>query len=182
MSVMTGIALSLCLGVSKRTTVRSCQRQSRRSECKTETRRFRSDSEYVARIALGLLQGERQLNNEGDADLWDEFVTGVRLTATRQLSFVWIKGHATRIHIDREITTTLDNGGNDAADALASAAAAHHAAPQAQIEAATKRHRVDLATAALLLQRRDVLCSMSEADPDSHWFFEQLTGKICIKF
>ena len=37
---------------------------------------IRSDSEYV-RVAAGLLQGERQLNNEGNADLWDEFVTEV---------------------------------------------------------------------------------------------------------
>ena len=99
---------------------------------------------------------------------WDQFVTELRLKAARKLSFVWIKGHATKFHIDREITTTLDKRGNDAADALASAAAAHHAAPQTLIEAATKRQRVALTThisvADLLLQRRDVLCSMSEVD------------------
>ena len=54
-----------------------------------------SDSEYVVRIVTGLLQGERQLNNEGDEDLWDEFVTELRLKDTRQLNFVWIKGHTT---------------------------------------------------------------------------------------
>ena len=37
---------------------------------------IRSDSEYVVHIATGLLQGERQLNNEGIADLWDEFFGG----------------------------------------------------------------------------------------------------------
>ena len=60
------------------------------------------------RSAAGRLQGERQLNNEGGADLWDEFVTELRLKATPQLNFVWIKGHATQIHTDRETTTTLD--------------------------------------------------------------------------
>ena len=32
-----------------------------------------SDSEYVVRIAIGLVQGERQLNTEGNADLWAFF-------------------------------------------------------------------------------------------------------------
>ena len=59
-----------------------------------------SDSEYVVRVAVGLLQGERQFNNECDADLWDEFVTELRLKATRQLD-VWVKGHATKVHIGR---------------------------------------------------------------------------------
>ena len=68
---------------------------------------IKSDSESVVRIAAGLLQGERQLNNESNADLWDEFLTELRLKTTRQLDFVWIKGHATKFHIDREITTTL---------------------------------------------------------------------------
>ena len=92
----------------------------------------------------------------------------LRLKATRQLSFLWIKGHATKNHIDREIPTTLDKRGNEAADVLASAAAAHHAASQALIEAARKRRRVALTThifVADLLQRRDVLRSMSEVDP-----------------
>ena len=59
---------------------------------------------------------------------------------------MWVKGCATKVHIDREITTTLDKGGNDAAHALASAAEAHHAAPQAPSEAATKRHLPALST------------------------------------
>ena len=114
--------------------------------------------DYVVRIATGLLEGEIHLKNEGDADLWDEIATKLKLKSTRQLSFAWFKRHATKIHIDREITTTLAKGGTDAVDALASAAAAHHAAPQALIEAATKRQRVALSThifvADLLLQQR----------------------------
>ena len=59
---------------------------------------------------------------------------------------MWIKGHATKVHIDRPITTTLNKGGNDAADALASAAAAHHAVPHALTEAAIGRLRTAMVT------------------------------------
>ena len=45
---------------------------------------------------------------EGNGDLWDEFVTELRLRTTRHLDFVWVKGYPTKVHIDREITTTLD--------------------------------------------------------------------------
>ena len=83
-----------------------------RCKCKTETLR----SGLIASIATGLLQGDRQLNNEGDAGLWDEFVMELRLKATPR-----VKGHATKVHIDREITTTLERGRNGGADALASA-------------------------------------------------------------
>ena len=48
-------------------------------------------------------------------------------------------------------------------------AAAHNASPQALNETATKRQRVAFSTqmsvADLLLQRRDILRSMSEVDP-----------------
>ena len=60
----------------------------------------------------------------------------------------------------------MSKGWNDVADALASAAAAHHAAPQALTEAATKRQRVALSThmvVADLLFKRDILLLMSEA-------------------
>ena len=59
---------------------------------------------------------------------------------------MWVKGHATKAHIDRQVTTTLNKGGNDAADALASAAAAHHAAPQTLTDAACERKRTALIT------------------------------------
>ena len=88
---------------------------------------IRTDSEYVVRIATSRIRGETQRCNEENADLWNEFETVLRLNDTRRLEFVWVKGHATRAHIDRQVTTTLNKGGNDAADALASAAAAHHA-------------------------------------------------------
>ena len=74
------------------------------------------------------------------------------MKTTRRLYFVWVEGHATKVHIDREITTTLDKQGNDAADALASAAAAPHEAPQALAEAATKRQRVAVSTHVLVVE------------------------------
>ena len=83
----------------------------------------------------------------------------MRANATSRLDFVWVKGHAKKLHIDQHITTSLKKGGNDAADALASAAAAHHAAPQALAEAAFERQRTTLVThsfAAELLVRRRV--------------------------
>ena len=83
---------------------------------------------------LDSLQGERQLNNEGNADLWDEFVTELRLKTMRQ-----------------EFTSTgrslpLWTKGDMMLQTATSAAAAHHAAPQALAGAATKRQRVALST------------------------------------
>ena len=100
----------------------------------------RSDSEYVVRIATSRVRGETQKCNEKNADLWNEFENVLKINDTR-LEFVWVKGHATRAHIDRQVTTTLNKGGNDAADALASAAAAHHAAPRTLTGAAYERQR-----------------------------------------
>ena len=98
---------------------------------------IRSDSEYVVRIATSHTRGLTQTCYEGNADLWDEFGTGLRRKTTRSFDFVWVRGHATKLHICRQITT-LNKGGNDTADALASAAAAHHVAPQALTEAAIR--------------------------------------------
>ena len=56
---------------------------------------------------------------------------------------------------------TLDKGGNDAADALASAAAAHHSAPKALTDAAFERQRAALIARSfaseLLFRRRAAL-------------------------
>ena len=118
---------------------------------------IRSDSEYVVRIATSRTCREMQRDNEGNTDLWDEFETKLRLDATRRLDFVCVTGHAKKLHIGRHITTSLNKGGNDAADALASAAASHHAAPQALTEAAIERQRTALLThsfaAELLFQK-----------------------------
>ena len=116
-----------------------------------------SDSEYVVRIATSRTRGETQKCNEQNADLWNEFETVLRLNDTRRLEFVWVKGHATKAHIDQQVTTTLNKGGDDAADALAFVAAAHHAAPRTLIDAAYERQRTALIThsfASVLLFRR----------------------------
>ena len=64
--------------------------------------------------------------------------------------------------------TSLNKGGNEAADALASAAAAHHAAPQAWTEAAIDRQRTAWVAhsfaAELLFRRRVALLALHEAD------------------
>ena len=118
------IAPSPCLGVSRRTIVQNCWLSSLRCKCMMGISRSDRDSEYVVRIATSRASGETQKGNEGNADLWEEFETVLRRNTTRRLGFVWVKGHATKVHIDRQITTSLHKGGNDAADALASAAAA----------------------------------------------------------
>ena len=91
----------------------------------------------------------------------------LKIIDTRRLEFVWVKGHVTKFHIDRHVTTTLNKGGNDAADALASAAA-QHAAPQTLTDADYERQRTALTThsfaSELLFRRRAALLALHEAD------------------
>ena len=126
---------------------------------------IRSDSDYAVRIATRRTRGETQKRNEGNAD---EFGTALRFKATRRLDTAWVKGHATKLHIDLQITTTLDKGGNDASNSLASAAAAHHVAPQALTEVAIGRQRTAMVThsfaSELLFRRRVALLALHEAD------------------
>ena len=129
---------------------------------------IRSDSEYVVRTANSRMRGEAQKGYVENSDLWKEFVTAMRYYGTRQLKFTWVKGHATMTHINRRITTSLDKGGNDAADALASAAAAHHSAPKTLTDAALERQRTALVThcfaSELLFRRRVALLALHGAD------------------
>ena len=62
---------------------------------------IRSDREYVVRIATSRTRRETQKDHEGNTDLWDEFETKPRLHATRRLDFMWVKGHAKKLHIAR---------------------------------------------------------------------------------
>ena len=127
---------------------------------------IRSDSEYVVRIATSRTRAETQRSNEGNADLWEEFETLLRRNTTRRLGF-GSKDMRQKVHIDRQITTSLNNGGNDAADALASAAAAPHAAPQTLTEAAIDRQRTARDThsfaAELLFRKRVASLALHEA-------------------
>ena len=77
-------------------------------------------------------------------DLWGELAQEL-YRRRGQVAVIWVKGHAEQIHIDRGITTALDKCGNDSADALASAAAASHAAPHLLLQAATRRKQHALA-------------------------------------
>ena len=101
---------------------------------------------------------------------WNEFETLLTLNDTRRLEFVWVKGYATKVRIDRQVTTTLDKGGNDAADALASAAAAHHAAPQTLTDVACEWQRIALLTHSFasellfIFRWRAALFALHEAD------------------
>ena len=70
----------------------------------------------------------------------------------------------TNIHIDRGINSTLDKGGSDAADSVASSGAAHYTAPQALTEAATRDSDWLSPLTSLLQKLREVLLAMREAD------------------
>ena len=80
---------------------------------------------------------------------------------------MWVQGRAKKLH-DRQINSSLNRSGYDAAVALASAAAAHHAAPQALTEAAIDRERTAWVThsfaAELIFRRRVALSALHEAD------------------
>ena len=129
--VMTGIALSCLPG---------CEQTNNRAELlaaiaamrvQDGSLEIRSDSEYVVRVAAG---PERQLNNGAETE--DHATSRLRLG---------YKACDKSSH-QQESHSTLDKGRNDVADSLASAAAAHHAAPQALTEAATQRQLVALST------------------------------------
>ena len=144
---------------------------------------IRSDSDYVVRAANCRMRGEIQRSNLENSDLWKEFDTALSFYGTRQVKFTWVKGHATMVHINRRITTTLDKGGNDAGDAL-----------EVLTDAALVRQRTALAThcfaSELLFRRRlallalprsrswlvDGLCSRSGSPSDcvkcAHGYFD----------
>ena len=90
---------------------------------------IRSDSEYVVRVAAALLHGQRQQTAKSKENPYAEFAVELSLKTTHRLHHVWGKGDATKIHVDRESPQPWTKG--RMTDASASAAAAHHAAPQA---------------------------------------------------
>ena len=62
---------------------------------------IRSDQSYTRRD---------QKCNEENEDLWNEFETVFKTNDRRRLEFMWVKGHATKAHIDRQVTTTPSRG------------------------------------------------------------------------
>ena len=161
----------LCLGslLSLSCSVFSFLRTTKRPLCETVTEHNcgAPGRQIHAARWIGNRRHRTQKCNEENADLWNEIETVLRLTDTRRLEFVWVKGHATKAHINQQVTTTLNKGGNDAADALASATAAHHAAPRTLTDAAYERQRTALIThsfASELLFGRPALSALHEAD------------------
>ena len=71
------------------------------------------------RVVTGLLKGERQLNTEGNADVWNELVTELRLKTTRRLNFVWGQ-RAKKFTSSGRSPSLWTKGENGVADALAS--------------------------------------------------------------
>ena len=110
---------------------------------RAETLRSGRTASMLCLLPPELLHGERQRNIEGTADLFVEFVSETEGHATHSLR-VGQKACDKSSHRQVDRHCSGQRGGNDAADALASAAAAHHAAPQVLTEAATKRQRVAL--------------------------------------
>ena len=77
----------------------------------------------------------------------------------RRLNITWVKAHTTAQDVVAGRTTELDRCGNDAADALASAAAKLHEAPHELITAANRRkgHAVSMhRLACAILKQRSV--------------------------
>ena len=166
-STTTEIALSPCLDVSRQRTVQNCQPSLLR--WKYTMGLSRSGQTVNVQCALRpAVHVVRRRSAMRATHICGTNLRQLRLGATRRLDFVWVKGHATKLNIDRQITTTLNKGGNDAADALASAAGAHHAAPQALTEAAIGRQRTAMVmhsfASELLFKRRVALLALHEAD------------------
>jgi len=61
-----------------------------------------------------------------DGDLWEHFYEAVRVKGANSVRVNWVKGHATKEHIDKGITTETDKCGNHEADAQADIGAALH--------------------------------------------------------
>ena len=54
-----------------------------------------------------------------NGDLWQQFEGAVAARGRSTMTVTWVKGHATKVHIDKGITTAAHKLGNDEADALA---------------------------------------------------------------
>ena len=134
---------------------------------------IRTDSEYVYKIAaawqdwaLGGWWGDH-------ADMWCEL--GAHLMSRHtEIMFTKVLGHAKERDIHMGRSTVEDKAGNDGADGLATAAAAHHAAPRELVLQAAVRKEMARATDKMMLQiiaaRRDLEPQLvdvpSDVDPD----------------
>ena len=122
------------------------------------------------RIGISRLRDEIQKCNEKNEDRGNEFEIVLKINDTRQLGFERVKEHATKSHIDRDVSITLNKGDNDVADALTSAAATHHVDTQLLTDATYEKQRAALIThnfaSQILLRRRAAFLALHEVDHD----------------
>ena len=99
---------------------------------------IRTDSDYVYKGACALRRGETRQRGDHDA-LWSEL--GQILRARQEVIFTKVEGHVKQTQVDRGLVPQIDKDGNDAADKLATyaAAAEGHATPTALVCRAEKR-------------------------------------------
>ena len=67
------------------------------------------------------------------------------------VSVTWVKGHATRVDIERGRTTEADKRGNDGADSLAVAGARMHRVSEEVVESAKKRKDVAMSVQRMMV-------------------------------
>ena len=131
----------------------------------------RSDSQYVVSQAAQLLRGEK-VHPKANVDLWKEMEQEIGARQSSDLVFTWVKAHTTLRDVEKGRTTAQNKCGNDAADALASAAAQQHEAPAGLMAAAQRRKRHAVAfhslACAILKQRAEDLEKLVEVVPGVH--------------
>ena len=101
---------------------------------------IRSDSEYVCKGVSTWRSWCDTGWSHDHADLWNMLACQLRSRST-SVCVSWVKGHATRIDVQRGRTTKEDKKGNDCADALAVAGASLHQIPAEVVaDACERRH------------------------------------------
>ena len=125
----------------------------------------RTDSNYVVNGVLSWQQ-RRAHGCSDNSDLWSKLTQILHTRPLHALAIVWVKGHANESHIERGITTWEDKVGNDAADALATSAAALHSIDnQVALEAA---FRSEAASAAQQMMLRILEARFAAEDENEH--------------
>ena len=119
-----------------------------------------SASEFVVNGANALLLHGKVREDSDHDDLWQQLLHSITSRAGR-VCFSWVKGHAKQRHIEEGVTTLQHKLGNDAADALATAGAALHAAPEVIAAGARQKRQAAVVTHALLL---DLIAARSAAE------------------
>ena len=90
--------------------------------------------------------------NGSHAALWFELSLLLRAKPPGHVLFTKVQGHATNDQVRRGVVIQLDKDGNDAADSLATLAAASHAAPADLRHRAACREAMTRATQTMMLK------------------------------